>query len=73
MTTILQRLSASIVAKEERTTVSSMMILPLYCYNNNDYYNDNDNDNDRVARLETELCGANDVITQLRHELQVRV
>ena len=38
-----------------------------------DYYDDNDNDNDRVARLETELCGANDVITQLRHELQVRV
>ena len=26
----------------------------------------------KVARLETDLCGANDVITQLRHELQVR-
>ena len=31
MTTILQRLSASIVAKEECTTVSSM-ISTLYCH-----------------------------------------
>ena len=31
----------------------------------------NKESDDKVARLETELCGANDLITQLRHELQV--
>mgnify|MGYP001413488336 CR=1 FL=1 len=32
----------------------------------------NKESDEKVARLETELCGSNDVITQLRHELQVR-
>ena len=32
----------------------------------------NKESDERISKLETELCGSNDLITQLRHELQVK-
>ena len=53
MTTILQRLSASIVAKEECTTVSNISTLLSHNDNDNDNYNNNDNDDDNYNDTHT--------------------